>query len=73
MEAKLIMAATPTCFICSKWDRILVDSAGYERWKKEQLIQDAFPEMDRGKREQLLTGTHPACWDTIFAEDEDEV
>ena len=34
-------------------------------------IQTALPTRDAGFREQVKTGTHPACWDAIFADDED--
>jgi hypothetical protein len=29
-------------------------------------IQDAYPEMSIGLREQMITGTHPKCWDEAF-------
>jgi hypothetical protein len=36
-------------------------------------VQDAFPTLSPALREQIITGTHPACWDEIFGdEDEDE-
>lgn len=45
----------------------------YERLVSGEVthIQDAFPEWSADKRELLITGTHPECWDAIF-EDVDE-
>ena len=35
-------------------------------------IQDRLPRLSPEKREILITGTHPACWDEMFPEDDDE-
>lgn len=37
-----------------------------------RLIQDAFPEWSADKRELLITGTHPECWDAIFEDEEED-
>jgi hypothetical protein len=29
------------------------------------LIQDAFPDLDKTLREQIVSGTHPACWEIM--------
>jgi hypothetical protein len=34
------------------------------------MIQDEFPTLNAGQREQLMTGTHPACFDDMFVDDE---
>ena len=48
-----------------------VDEIAYSRWQcQEILIQQAFPEMTSGERELLKTGFHPACWDSLFNEEE---
>lgn len=36
------------------------------------LIQDALPELNDDQREMLMTGHCVKCWDTIFADDDDE-
>jgi len=64
---------TPACMVCGKTSEMEVDSAAYFRWSQQGwLIQSAFPEMPEELREQLKTGTHPLCWDEMFAPDEDE-
>ena len=37
-----------------------------------EYIQDAFPTLSAGVREQLLTGIHSECWDKEFAGTEEE-
>jgi hypothetical protein len=50
---------------------MFVDEIAYERWQsREILIQQAFPDMSLGERELIKTGFHPACWDSLFTEEE---
>jgi hypothetical protein len=37
-----------------------------------QLIQDALPELTPGERELILTGSHEACFNTFFPDEEEE-
>ena len=30
------------------------------------LIQDIFPYLNADQREQIMTGTHPSCWNQMF-------
>jgi hypothetical protein len=30
------------------------------------LIQEAYPDLDKALREQMLTGTHPNCWKETY-------
>jgi hypothetical protein len=59
---------TPSCMVCGKTSTMEVDSRGLHRWQHlGVLIQNAFPDMSAEEREQLKTGTHPACFESIFA------
>jgi hypothetical protein len=40
----------------------LTDNAGH--------IQDTLPHLSAAVREQLMTGTHPKCWDEMMSEPE---
>ena len=45
----------------------------YKAWcNKEILVQDAFPHMSKEEREVLMTGTHPDCWNIMWAGFDDE-
>jgi hypothetical protein len=35
-------------------------------------VQVLLPAMPRPEREQLVSGTHPACWVAAFGDPEDE-
>lgn len=35
-------------------------------------IQDRLPDVSAEDREILITGTHPACWDEMFPEEDEE-
>jgi len=64
---------TEPCMVCGKTSTMEVDSAALHRWQNlGVLIQVAFPDMPAPEREQLKTGTHPACWDQMFSDIEDE-
>ena len=39
--------------------------------KAEILAQQAFPELPTEIREQLISGTHPKCWDEMFSDEEE--
>ena len=66
---EMITVVTPTCVVCKQSSILTVPAAGYAVWKAGALIQDALPTLDVDTREQLMTGTHPACWDAIFGDD----
>ena len=45
---------------------------GIMRWDSGVYIQRAFPSLDAGQREFLMTGMTPMQFDAACAEDEDE-
>jgi hypothetical protein len=59
---------TPACGLCGEASLLVVSRAAYVSWVAGGLIQDAFPDMPRDEREQLKTGTHPACWDAMLGD-----
>jgi hypothetical protein len=41
-------------------------------WKQQhRLVQDVFPDLDRGQREFLMTGCTPEEWDTEFKDEKE--
>lgn len=65
---------TPKCPHCAEGGQLTVPVQGYMKWTiRGAFIQDALPELSDAEREQLLTGTHPACRDEMMGpEDEDD-
>lgn len=68
-----VKVQTPRCSECHRTSVVELPLLGYEAWAAGAFVQDAFPGMPREEREMLITGTHPACWDAIFADLEDEL
>jgi hypothetical protein len=62
---------TRRCVTCGKRGMVEVDEAeGQSFINGVRHIQDAMPTTPAPIREQLMTGTHPACWDKMIAEEE---
>ncbi len=67
-----IVMRTPICFMCSKEGFVEVSSEGYMARKRGALIQEAFFDLDKSLREQIVSGTHPNCWESMTAGLENE-
>ena len=71
---------TPQCFHCGEFGEVGLTAeevVGYEHWLlgTDIYIQDCLPTMPKEFREQIITGTHPKCWEDMFNygdEEEDE-
>lgn len=63
---------TPECFHCGRPGIVFVNVDGYVAWMKGKLIQEAFPEMPAERREQLLSGIHPECFDEMYSDFDDQ-
>lgn len=64
---------TAECMVCFKTGELTLDTVAFNRYDlQDEFIQNAFPDMSAGDREQLLSGTHDACWNEIFPKEEDE-
>lgn len=69
--ANLITLETRRCMSCHETGTVTVDKTQLEAYNAGAFIQDAFPDLSPGEREQLLTGTHSECWDKMFSYMED--
>lgn len=74
--ADTITIGTKRCFHCGEFGTITlpVESGmtAIDRYEQGWLVQDAFPFLSIGLREQITSGTHPECWDKMFAFDEED-
>ena len=57
---------TRRCMVCGETGSVTVSSEGVRKWRQGALIQNALPDLDADQREQLTSGTHPACWGELF-------
>ena len=55
--------------MCGQRSVVTVERHELSAWQAGELIQKAFPSLSAGVRELLMTGTHPACWEEMFAEE----
>ena len=67
-----ILMRTPICVMCRKEGFVEVSSEGYMARKRGALIQEAFFDLDKSLREQIVSGTHPKCWESMTAGLENE-
>ena len=65
-----ILVRTKTCGVCGEYEVWSLDQEAVVKWQEGQHIQNVFPEMSAADREVLITGTHPACWNKLFPEEE---
>jgi hypothetical protein len=62
-----VLMRTPKCLMCSANGFVEVSSEGYVAHKRGATIQEAFSELDKSLREQIISGTHPKCWESMTA------
>ena len=60
---------TTRCPGCKRYTNLEVPWEGLEARKAGAKIQDAFPDLPKENREQLITGICPACWDAMRKEE----
>jgi hypothetical protein len=66
MTTKLI--ETRRCFHCGEHGYLELPIEGIAKYEGGAFVQDAFPDLDRALREQIISGTHPECWNKMFGQ-----
>jgi len=56
---------------CKTADVLEVSSDELAAYAAKRPVQEAFPNRSLDFREQIISGTHPVCWDEMFANEED--
>ena len=64
MKTKTV--TTKRCIVCGQSSTLTVDAVGHRRWQSGTLAQRAFPDMNIDEREMLISGTHAACFDSLY-------
>jgi len=67
---------TAQCYQCGEFGEVGLTAeelVGYEHWLHgtDVYIQDCIPTLPKELREQIITGTHPKCWQDMFTYSED--
>lgn len=63
---------TVPCLWCGVGGTVTVPVEGYTAYVNGESIQQALYDVDASQREMLISGTHPGCWDVLWAEMEEE-
>ena len=61
--------ATRQCIVCGESTTMDVNRVKLRRWRAGEHVQNVWPDWSAAKRELMITGTHPKCWDVMFAGD----
>jgi len=64
-----IWIQTPQCLVCWKNGLIQVDDLEWARHQNGIEIHRSLSN-SVAEREQIITGTHPGCWQEMFSEEE---
>lgn len=75
-----ITVSTKRCYHCGEEGTLTMPREeglrGVEAYRNGEYAQDAFPFLSAEDREQIISGTHPKCWQELFGscddDDEDE-
>ena len=66
---------TRRCMVCGNEGLLELPDEGISKYESGAFVQEAFPQLPKELREQIISGTHPKCWDEMFApfgDDEDD-
>lgn len=63
----LTTVLTPQCMECGARSVVTLPTVAVAAWQAGLPAQHAFPDMSAADREVLISGTHPACWDSLFS------
>jgi len=76
-----VKVRTGTCMLCGKPGSLEIEDEAVAKkavgWLRKAamirpFIQNTLPELTPGEREQMLSGTHEACFDKAFPPEEDD-
>lgn len=61
------------CRMCQTLHCFPVNASGFYQWQNENaLIENALPELTTDQRELLISGICGPCFDTMFADEDQE-
>lgn len=65
-------AVETRCPCCGNNNVVFVNIEDYFNWYTGQVLtQVAFPYLNNGEREMLISGMCPSCWDRVIGKEEE--
>lgn len=74
VEDDIVTVPTPDCFLCKEEGTVEVIRKDWHEFcwdlpRKE--VREYFPYLDKSGWEQIISGSHPKCFDDMFGEEEE--
>jgi len=69
--SQYVKYTTKMCIVCKNMGVITLWADDVDRYLNGAMVQDAFPDLMAPAREQIVSGTHPECWNKLFEDDDD--
>lgn len=63
---------TRRCPVCHKTGILMVEESELLHYLRGNLVQNSFTTMPASLREQIISGTHPECWEEMFGQELEE-
>jgi hypothetical protein len=61
------------CIVCNEGGSVIVPAKAWLQFQlKDGFIQDTLPMLSVEEREQLISGIHGPCFDSLFQSEEEE-
>lgn len=64
------MIVETKCPLCNEVHYVECSEEGYKALRNGKLAQVALPDLSPEKREMLISGICPKCWDHVFPEED---
>lgn len=73
-DKRCVKVTTRKCMVCNETGTVILSSADWENFHRfpEQFIQNTLRDATPDDREQIMTGIHGPCFDSMFGEPEDD-
>lgn len=72
MDEEKVTVTTLPCMCCGEAGFVKVLPSELAAYRAGALIQNAMPSLSAGEREQIINGTHDACFEQLSAETDEE-
>ena len=69
----IVTVPTNRCFMCGKEGTVEVIRKDWHEYmwdNPRKTVQEYFPYLDASMTEQIISGSHPKCFDDLFGEEE---